>query len=184
MSTSVSSSRKRESPRASCDIFWRQKPQAMPFAKKRITLERPRYVSRSTSGPWADGNRSDGACCPTTSVMVSSSTQERQDEEGVAGPAGGFLHGPALGEPSLGFLLEIALDRERGEPLVARHQELRFTDRLGDREGPSVVVLTALVVAAALVDLPQDDQRHRQVVLLAEVLIELDRGDGRPHALV
>src|SRR5581483_12349299 len=95
------------------------------------------------------------------------SAQERQDEERVAAPAGRRLHLAAARHPPLGLLVVPALDGQRGEALVAREEELRLADLLGDGEGAPVVVRAPLLVAPALVDLGEDDERDRQVAPLA-----------------
>src|SRR6266542_6804474 len=97
--------------------------------------------------------------------MVITSRQERQDQERVAGPAGSLLYVAALRQPRLGLGLVVALDGEGGETFIARHEELRLADRLGDLEGAAIVPFAPLMIAAALVDLGQDDERHGQMVV-------------------
>src|SRR5262245_59474439 len=94
------------------------------------------------------------------------SREERQDEKRLAAPPGRFLHRAALRQPRLRCGLVIALDGERGEALVARNEQLRLAHRLRDGQRLAVDLLTALEVAATLVDLGQDDERHGQMAAL------------------
>src|SRR5262245_48861365 len=101
-----------------------------------------------------------------------SSTEKRQHEEGVATPAGGRLHLAAAGEPALGPVVVAPLDGERGQPVVAREQELGLAHVLGGGQRLPIAGGAPLVVAPALVDLSQDDEGNGQVTALAQPAVE------------
>src|SRR5262245_21261565 len=101
-------------------------------------------------------------------MAISPSAEEGQHEERVAAPPRGGLYLAAAREPALGLVLVTALDGERGQPVVARKQELGLADFFGGGQGLPIARGALLVIAAALVDLPQDDQRDRQVIALTE----------------
>ena len=65
---------------------------------------------------------------------------------------------------------------EGGQPVVAREEELGLAHLLGETERLSIVPSSQLGLAVALVDLAEHDQGHREVVELAELAVQLDRG--------
>ena len=71
-----------------------------------------------------------------------------------------------------------------GEAIVAGKQQLRLVGLLGERERFPVVRDRAGRIAVTLVDLPEHDQRHRQVIELPEAPVEIDRGVRGADALL
>src|SRR5262249_43383658 len=124
--------------------------------------------------------------CPTPIAAISTSplAKEGQHEKGVAAPSRRGLDLATAREPALGFFLSALLDGERGQSVVAREQELRLADLLGDLERLPVARGALVPGAAALVDLPENDERDRQVIALTEPPVELHRGFRRAHAPV
>src|SRR5512147_3165213 len=94
------------------------------------------------------------------------SAQKRQHQKSFARPPGLLLHRAAALEPAIGLGLVAALDRKRAQAVVAGHQQLRLADSLGELERLGVVAPARFGVAAALVDLREDDQRHGEVATL------------------
>src|SRR5438034_7675895 len=171
--------------RASWDICWRQNGHAIPFVNQTMTALRFLKSSSPTSPPWADGSRKDRAGSPMRGIVMRDLlTKKRQHEKRIAAPAGRFLYVTAPRQPSLGFRFVAALDRERGQPFVAREQELRLADRLRHVERPLVVVSARFVVATALIDLRQDDERNGKVITLSQPFVELDRRFRGAHAFI
>src|SRR5678816_4470289 len=107
--------------------------------------------------------------------MSTPSAEKGQDEERVAGPARGFLYLAALGQPALGLRLVAGVDGQRGQAVVAGEEQLRLPDRAGDLERFAIVPRALLVLAATLMDLGQDDQRHRQMTALPQPAVDLHR---------
>src|SRR6266404_8153118 len=136
----------------------------MPFVNQRTTAWRPVKSSSAISPPCAEGRRSARAGSPILGITVNldgpcavnCSTEEREDEERVAAPAGRLLDFAAARQPRLGFRFVAPLDGERGQAFVTREQELRLADGLGDLQRAPVVVRARIVLAAALVDLGED----------------------------
>ena len=67
------------------------------------------------------------------------------------------------------------VEKQGGHALEARKDELRLGHGLGQFQRLFVVAQRFVGVAVALVDLPEHDQRHCQVVEQTELSIEIDR---------
>src|SRR5262245_37686717 len=108
--------------------------------------------------------------------MVPPSAEEGQYQDRVAGPARGLLHLVTPGQPPLGFRLVPGVDGQRGEAVVAREQQLRLANGAGDVERFAIIPRALLALAAALMDLGEDDQGHWEVTALPEAAIHFHRG--------
>src|SRR4030095_1764582 len=80
------------------------------------------------------------------------------------------------------FVAEVQMDG--GEAIIAGEQQLWFSGILGERERFLVVRDRSRRIAVTLVDLPEHDQRHGEVVELTEAPIEIDGGVRRADALL
>src|SRR5712691_4473204 len=117
-------------------------------------------------------------------MSISPSAEEGQHEKGVAAPSRRGLDLATAREPALGFVFTALLDGERGQPVIAREEELRLADLLGDVQRLPVGRGALVVGAAALVDLSENDQRDRQVIALTEPPVQVRRGLGRADTAV
>jgi hypothetical protein len=68
----------------------------------------------------------------------------------------------------------VTVEVERGQAIIAREEELRLPCRLDEGERLLIVAPRQLRVAMALLDLAQHYERHRQVVELAELAVEVE----------
>src|SRR4030095_996161 len=116
--------------------------------------------------------------------MSTPSAEKGQDKERVAGPARGFLYLATLGQPALVFRLVAGVDGQRGQAVVAGEEQLRLPDCAGDVERFAIIPRALLVLATALVDLREDDERYRQVAALPQPAVHLHRRLGGLDALV
>src|SRR5712691_2920558 len=114
---------------------------------------------------------------------VEGSAEERQEHQrvGVQSRARAQILGERQVALRLGLVVEVQV--ERGQAVIARKQELRLAGLLGQAERLGVVLERAGSLTAALVDLAEHDQRDGQVIELAELPVELDRGLRGLHAL-
>src|SRR2546425_875207 len=115
---------------------------------------------------------------------VEGSAEERQQNErvGVQSRARAQILGEGQVALRLGLVAEVQV--ERRQAVIARKQELRLAGLLGQAERLGVVLKRAGSLTSALVDLAEHDQWNGQVVELAELPVELDRGLRGLHALL
>src|SRR4029450_11982691 len=116
--------------------------------------------------------------------MSTPSAENGQNQERVAGPARGFLYLATLGQPALGLRLVAGVDGQRGQAVVAGEEQLRLPDRAGDLERFAIVPRALLVLAAALMDLGQDDEGNGKIPALAEATIHFHGGLGSLDAFI
>src|SRR6188768_3362994 len=89
----------------------------------------------------------------------------------------------SLLEIALGLRAIAAVELHCRDAVVAGEQKLRLADFLGDDQRLVIVAQRGAKFTMALVDLPQYDQRHRQMIALAQPPVEIDRRLRRSQAL-
>src|SRR5262245_6602063 len=142
--------------------------------------------SRSTAGSVKLGADSPGTIgdCPDGVVMeFPPLAEERQENQGVRidpGPLADFL-GQSQVALRLGLVTEIQVQRSKA--IVAREHELWFAGGLDEAERLAVALERTRRIAVALIDLPEHDERHREVIELTELTIQLDGGLSSLDAL-
>ena len=104
----------------------------------------------------------------------------RQHKNGSSRSASGSR--PVRSHSCRGFLHEFlgpdavaAIQVDRREAVVAREDQLRLSDPLGQRERLAIRVLRLLELAAALMDLRDHDQRNGEVIELSQLAVERRR---------
>lgn len=110
--------------------------------------------------------------------------QERQHHERVRFEPGPIADRLGLQHELFRLALVAQVQVNGGEAIVAGKQQLRLVRRLGERERFPVVCDRAGRIAVTLVDLPEHDQGHREVIELPEAPVEIDRGVRRADPLL
>jgi hypothetical protein len=118
------------------------------------------------------------------SLLFLESIEERQHHQRVRVEPGALAHRLGLLHELLGPALVAQIEMGGGEAIIAGEQQLRLVGLLGERERFLVVRDRAGRIAVALVDLPEHDQRQREVVELPEAPVEIDGGVRRADALL
>ena len=109
--------------------------------------------------------------------------EKRQDHEGVGLDPGALAHLLRLRQVNLGHSLVPGIEIKSSEAIVAGEEQLRLADLFGQAQRFLIGGEGQSVVAVALVDLAQDDQRNRQVIEEPQSSVEVDGLLRRLNAL-
>src|SRR5450755_3584913 len=112
----------------------------------------------------------------TASHTDRTSAQKRQHDERIAIDAGLYAHLVGADEVGLGAGVVALIKKHGRHSLQAGKHQLGLIHFLSQHKRLLVVPQRAVSVAVALVNLPENDQRHRQMVEQSELPVEIDRG--------
>src|SRR5688572_5442987 len=98
--------------------------------------------------------------------------------------AGALTYELRLQHELLGACFIARLEVETRKAIVTGIEQLWLAGLLRERERLGVVVERRARRAVALFDLGEDDERHGEMVQLAEASIQLDRGTHRADAVL